>query len=191
MRLKYYLRGLGIGILFSVVVIGLTGANDKPSMTDSEIIHAAKALGMVEAQSQVDLNGLSPTPTLSPDDNQNSTTEPTTDPTIEPTTEPTVEPTAEPTLEPTATTTPTPEPTTAPVEENSGEKKTVTLTIVKGMYSNAVAKEAFRIGLVESAEEFDKYLIENGYASKIHINTYEFEVGATAWEIAQRITTPQ
>ncbi len=200
MRLKYYLRGLGTGILFCYLVISLTGANDKPRMSDTEIIHAAKALGMVEAQSQVDLTGLSPTPRISPDQNQNPTTEPTIEPTVEPTAEPIAEPTAEPTTEPTAEATlsptpipeptPTTEPTKAP-EIKDAEKKTVTLTIVKGMYSRAVAEEAYRIGLVDSVEEFDKYLIDHGFASKIRINTYEFEIGATAWEIANKITTRQ
>lgn len=175
MRLKYYMRGLGIGILFSVIVSGLTGANNKATMSDAEIIHAAKALGMVEAQSQVDLTDLSPT----------------VKPTVEPTVEPTQEPT--PTLEPTATPTPlpTPEPTETPVVEESGNKQTITLNIVKGMYSHEVAEEAYRIGLVESVEEFDQYLINNGYASRIHINSYEFELGATEWEIAEKITTPR
>ena len=50
MRLKYYLRGLGLGIIFAVIImmIGLHG--NKQSMSDTEIIEKAKTLGMVEAK---------------------------------------------------------------------------------------------------------------------------------------------
>ena len=50
MRLKYYLRGLGLGIIFAVIIM-MTGFHDnKQSMSDTEIIEKAKTLGMVEAK---------------------------------------------------------------------------------------------------------------------------------------------
>jgi len=50
MRLKYYLRGLGIGILFATIILMISYHvvhNEKP-MTDADIINRAKELGMVE-----------------------------------------------------------------------------------------------------------------------------------------------
>lgn len=50
MRLKYYLRGLGLGIIFSVIIMMIGFHNNKQSMSDTEIIEKAKTLGMVEAK---------------------------------------------------------------------------------------------------------------------------------------------
>jgi hypothetical protein len=200
MRLKYYMRGLGIGILFSLVVMVLTGANETSTMSDAEIIHAAKELGMVEGNSRLNLSGLSPTPVLTVTVQPTKEVTVTPEPTLEPNPEPTVnlEPTKTPeiTKKPTATPIPTiapvieptkpPEPTISPDTGNNEE--TITLNIVKGMYSHAVAEEAYRIGLVEDITEFDKYLMNNGYASNICINSYEFKKGASMWDIAEKIT---
>lgn len=48
MKLKYYLRGLGIGIAVTALVLTLAGGG-KESLTDEEIIARAKELGMVES----------------------------------------------------------------------------------------------------------------------------------------------
>ena len=50
MRLKYYLRGLGLGIIFAVSIMMVGYRNHGSSMSDSEIIEKAKALGMVETE---------------------------------------------------------------------------------------------------------------------------------------------
>lgn len=48
MRLKYYLRGLGLGIIFAVIIMMIGFHGNKQSMSDTEIIEKAKTLGMVE-----------------------------------------------------------------------------------------------------------------------------------------------
>ena len=48
MKLKYYLRGLGIGILVTTVILSLAGVGRK-NMTDEEVVKRAKELGMVES----------------------------------------------------------------------------------------------------------------------------------------------
>ena len=47
MERKYYLRGLGIGIAVTAIIMGIALSGDG-KMTDSEIIARAKELGMVE-----------------------------------------------------------------------------------------------------------------------------------------------
>ena len=47
MELKYYLRGLGLGIVVTAVIMGVA-LSGRRSMTDEEIIARAKELGMVE-----------------------------------------------------------------------------------------------------------------------------------------------
>jgi len=49
MRLKSYLRGIGIGILVTAAVFIVSGSGKKETMTDAQIIARAKELGMVEA----------------------------------------------------------------------------------------------------------------------------------------------
>ncbi len=47
MGLKYYLRGLGLGIVVTAIIMGITSSRSK-AMTDDEIIARAKQLGMTE-----------------------------------------------------------------------------------------------------------------------------------------------
>ena len=143
MKLKYYLRGLGIGILVTVLLTGIAG-NKKQEMTDEEIKARATELGMIEGTT---LSEPTPAPTLEteevtetpipemtqapsseergdgptlPEATEDPTSEPAatstpeSTPTSEPTATPTPEPTATPTPEPTPTLTPEPTATTTP-----------------------------------------------------------------------------
>ncbi len=49
MKLKYYLRGMGIGIILTAIVMGFALGGRKATLSDAEIIQRAKALGMTEA----------------------------------------------------------------------------------------------------------------------------------------------
>lgn len=48
MKLRSYMRGLGIGIIVSTLLVGFAYRNVSPTMTDEEIKAAAEKLGMVE-----------------------------------------------------------------------------------------------------------------------------------------------
>lgn len=47
MELKYYLRGLGLGIVVTAIIMGIASSRSN-AMTDEEIIARAKQLGMIE-----------------------------------------------------------------------------------------------------------------------------------------------
>ncbi|MDE7342218.1 MAG: endolytic transglycosylase MltG [Lachnospiraceae bacterium] len=47
MELKYYLRGLGLGIVITAIIMGIVSSRSS-AMTDEEIIARAKQLGMIE-----------------------------------------------------------------------------------------------------------------------------------------------
>ena len=47
MELKYYLRGLGLGIVVTAIIMGIVSSRSS-AMTDDEIIARAKQLGMTE-----------------------------------------------------------------------------------------------------------------------------------------------
>lgn len=48
MNLKYYLRGLGIGVVVTAVIMSITMGGRTESLSNAEIRERAKALGMVE-----------------------------------------------------------------------------------------------------------------------------------------------
>ncbi len=51
MKLKYYLRGMGIGIILTAIVMGFALGGRRGTLSDAEVIKRAKALGMVEQSS--------------------------------------------------------------------------------------------------------------------------------------------
>ncbi|WP_050008034.1 hypothetical protein [Butyrivibrio sp. WCE2006] len=51
MKLKYYLRGLGLGTVLTAIIMGVVLGKPSKNITDAEVIKRAKQLGMVEAES--------------------------------------------------------------------------------------------------------------------------------------------
>lgn len=110
MKRKYYLRGLGIGILVTALVFTFTGPK---KMSDEDIIKRAEELGYVKEQDK------KTEPTILKDLLGTGTPTPSPVPTIVVTPEPTdvdVPEAPEATITPTVTVTVTPTPTEAPVE---------------------------------------------------------------------------
>ena len=124
MGLKYYLRGLGVGIVVTALIMGIAaGVNSKEKLSDSEIRERAKELGMVEestvlADTLAQGNGNSPQEEAMPSQTPEATAEPTQEPeaaaTEKPTTAPTEKPTEKPTQKPTQAPTQKPTQTPAP-----------------------------------------------------------------------------
>ncbi len=188
MKIKYYLRGLGIGVAVTALILGIT-LRGKP-MGDEEIKARAAELGMVDG-SALTLADLQQPPVES-----NPTGEPEGEedkPTGEPEGEedkPTGEPEGEeskPTGEPEGEeNTPTQE-----TSSESDEAAVVVITIRRGMDSGSVARMLAEEGLVADAAEFDLFLCNNGYGQYIHTGTYEIVPGTSEEEIAEIITGKQ
>lgn len=200
MKLKYYLRGLGIGILITTVILSLAGIGRK-NMTDEEVVKRAKELGMVESTLLSDL----------PDQTKAEEVRPTEPETPEPETseqENSAEPEAGPEPEEPDSTPETPAapeetpmtpeetsvaPEETPVSPEDGNPdtpagETVTLVIGRGESSTTVSKNLKKAGIVEDAAAFDRFLCNNGYDKKIITGTYEIPYGASEEEIAKIIT---
>lgn len=194
MKRKCYLRGLGTGILVTALIL-IIASGQKETMTDEEVKARAKELGMVESTLLSDLANQTPAAepetmadpaaTAEPETTEEATPEPAAEPetTAEPTPEPTVEPeaTAEPATEPKTTAEPTTEPAT--------EQESILITIRSGESSVSVSKALEEAGLVASAQEYDRYLCENGYDKKIRSGEHRIPVGADDAEIAAIITS--
>ena len=214
MKLKFYLRGLGIGIVVTALIMGI-GMKDRRPMTDAEIKAAALKLGMVESDSlklsDLPREGETAEPSPSPEGEPTSLptvesgqgqegedipqggepTEPTPTPDAEPT-EPSSSPdaeTTEPTSTPTAEPTPTPdtEPESTP-DQSFGSAETITVIISRGTGSGTVCRQLEEAGLIEDAAAFDQYLIDGGYSKRISAGTFEIPVGASEEEIAKIIS---
>ena len=63
MKLKYYLRGLGIGIIVTTVLLMIAFALHKPVMSDADVINRAKQLGMIMPEDEETLQSTENTET--------------------------------------------------------------------------------------------------------------------------------
>ncbi len=215
MKLKYYLRGLGIGILITTVILSLAGIGRK-NMTDEEVVKRAKELGMVESTLLSDLPDQTkaeevrptepetpePETSLQPETSeQEISAEPEAGPGPETSEPETLEPEVSPEPEESASTPETPvapeetpvAPEETPVSQEDGNPdtpagETVTLVIGRGESSTTVSKNLKKAGIVEDAAAFDRFLCNNGYDKKIITGTYEIPYGASEEKIAKIIT---
>lgn len=193
MKLKYYLRGLGIGILVTALIMGFTTRDNRP-LTDAEIKAAAAELGMVESDSLrlADLpQDRTPEPETTPEATSEPATESETAPEPEATTEADVEPTKEPETTPEATPEPTKEPEAASesATETTQESGTdISVTVSAGSSSRTVCNRLEEAGAITDAAEFDKYLCDQGYSKRICVGTFEIPADASWEEIAKIIT---
>ena len=174
MKLKYYLRGLGIGILVTAAILTIV-YHTKGSMSDSQIMKRAAQLGMVMESTEED--------TLFAQTTQVDTTiEETGTISVEETT--TVVETTEAVTE-ASTEKPTEAPTKAPTEPAAAE---AVLTISPGMYSESVSAELVRLGIITNQKEFNSYLVNNGYAERIQTGDFKIKADMSYDEIARIIT---
>ena len=215
MKLKTYLRGLGIGIIVTTIVMVITLGGRKKEMSDEEIIARAKELGMVESVAE------------EPDANNESTpkeTERAGEPETENLTEPESideqgrieeseqesvkesepesikenepesvresesEPQSEKESEPESQSEPAADTTTP---SNSGEVTAgviVNISIASGDDSATVSRRLEELELVISATQFDRFLCDNGYAKRISPGDYEIAMGSSEETIAKIIT---
>ena len=177
MKLKYYLRGLGIGILVTAVIMGVTQGSRKETLSDREIRERAAALGMVEpGNSLADLEAAeTPAATGIPEAIETPAAIET----------PEAAETPAATEAPAATETPevTARPTQKPAEEEEGSS--YTFEIQAGDSSYQVAYRLQQAGLVADARDFDNYLCSKGYDRKLKTGSYEIPETATEEEISE------
>ncbi|MCI8409214.1 MAG: hypothetical protein HFJ09_08110 [Lachnospiraceae bacterium] len=205
MKRKYFLRGLGAGIILSAVVMGVSSS--KADLTDAEIRKRAMELGMVEKPDALETvlkETKMPTTTGAAieenKDNKSETEEPeiTDFPTITPkvTYKPshiqnniTLKATQTPTFTAAPKVTQTPKITSKPVSKTStSQREIIAVTITAGMWSDQIAEKFKELGLVDSAIKFDKFLCDNDYASLIRVGSYKIPKGSSYEEIAKIIT---
>lgn len=204
MERKYYLRGLGIGIVVTAIIMGIA-TSGKRGMTDEEIIARAKELGMVEntvlsekteeeaeteaavdianAEDATEKSAIEETkkPETSTEQKQNTTEETEKPETSEEQKENTTEETKKPE-------TSTERQTTADKKEDITSAVVKTITVNSGDGSYTVAKKLAEAGVVTSAENFDTYLCQNGYDKKLRTGNFSIPADASDEQIARIVT---
>ena len=187
MERKYYLRGLGIGIVVTAIIMGIA-TSGKRGMTDEEIIARAKKLGMVEntvlsekteeeAETEADVDIAN-----AEDATEKSAIEETKKPETS-------------TEQKQNTTEETKKPETSTEQQTTDDKKeditsavVKTITVNSGDGSYTVAKKLAEAGVVTSAENFDTYLCQNGYDKKLRTGNFSIPADASDEQIARIVT---
>ncbi len=215
MNLKYYLRGLGVGIVVTSLILGIGLGSRKETLSNEEIKERARELGMVEesitvaeaaAQKEEEAQEAEVTVAPVPEENAESDAEPIVNAEPEVSSEPAVSTGAEPEAsekpnvsaasEPAASTAAeagaTPEAGVKPVadeaEEDNGtapEKEIVDITINPGEGSYVISQKLEQSGLIDDAAEYDAYLCDNGYHTKLRAGVHKIPMGSTREEIAK------
>lgn len=206
MRLKYQLRGLGIGIIITAAL--LMGFSDKGAAagkTDDTIAMAStedettqeavwQTIPEVSTQDKIE---------DSMEDNIEETQEAVTqeEPVSEEETASDVETenaseheqTSENVIEDVIEDNKSEEMQSEEIESKESESETehtdtVIIKIVSGDDSGTVARKLQVAGLIENASEYDAYLMQHGFDKKISVGTVEIEKGSTWLEIAQKLS---
>ena len=202
MRLRYYLRGLGLGILFAVIIIAICGKGTEGSLSDSQIMQRASELGMVSTENVKNHTLSNDTEVVKKENVQD--TEPAvadnstgnnaatdnnavTDNNAATDNAQQGQPADSQAQKNQAETQNAADTSTAlqpEADSTPAETQYVTITVMDGEVCRDIAADLQSKGLVDDAEKFRIYMGETGYASFIHNGDFQIPVGASYEEIA-------
>lgn len=196
MKIRYYLRGLGLGILVTAIFFMVSGKNTQ-TMSDEMIKARAKELGMSESVVLSELSTEEQTVEEIPEETtvteesvpvEETVTEPEETVTEEVTTEETVaeeEAVMEEATSEEMVSEEEAEPSTEQNEEVASNSEPVTIIVNRGEGSDTVSRHLQEAGLVADAHEYDRYLMANGYDKRIGAGEHVIPAGATWEDIAK------
>ena len=215
MRLKSYLRGIGIGILVTAAIFMISGGLRKDStMTDEQVKARAKELGMSEQVTLVEPTSAvaeekaeseTPTPTTivkaestkkeeakadTADGKKEETKAEPADSKKEDAKADTADSKKEETKADTADSKKEEETEAGDVTAEEVDNKTIIIVVNYGDSSETVSRKLFEAGIVADAREYDKYLMENGYDRTITVGNHKISVTASKEEIAKNLNSP-
>ncbi len=191
MKLKYFLRGLGVGIIVTTLILCFVYRKNNARVN---VVEQAKKMGMVfpEETEEPAEETVQPDVTVPP-----ATPEVTAEPApVAEHTEPPV-PSGAGVQGGTPEATDTPAPTDKPKDKKKSpasgtsakkNKKSKTFTVRSGLLSSSVAREMKEAGIIDDVDAFDEYMEQSGNSRKIITGTYKIPKGASFEEIAKIIT---
>lgn len=154
MKFKYYLRGLSIGILVTVIILAIASAFHKDGISDDAVIARAKELGMIMAEDAKDK--------IPADDSKKQEDIPSADDGGQK-------------LQ---------GDNTQDVPGNT-QVTQMEFTVEVGESSNQVAQKLAELGMVDNAETFNQYMVDNGYDNRVQAGTILIPQGADYETVAK------
>lgn len=191
MRLKYQLRGLGIGIILTAALLMISSNDGEASAKPDDTVAMADTGAEAEIQERV-METESTIPLQEDvsiqEEKSAAVMEETTDEEESSSEEEqsAIETTEEGLTEESKESETLPE--TEPEESADNATDVVKIKIVSGDDSGTVARKLQTAGLVDNASEFDAYLMQHGYDKKIAVGEKEIPRDATWLEIAGKIS---
>ncbi len=183
MKLKYYLRGLGVGIIFTALIFSFIVIPEMKKDWNSG--NKTADLTPSASVTPIPKNTATPVPKVSDTPAPSPTDVPVT-PSVTPVTETPVPTTAPATATPVPTAVPataTPSPTSTPLADGT----IVQFRVTNGMTSEKTALALKNAGLIDDSNAFNRFMIANKYDWKIMVGTYTLRKGMTFDEICRTI----
>ncbi len=192
MKLNYYMRGLGIGIVVTALLMGIASSGKKEQMTDEEIRQRATEMGMVDGNIV-----LADMPEIHEDEEEQKEEGNEKEGAL-------TSLSGNGSADNKVKTEGGEEPEGAPEEGGEGSDETlgddpqedgvtvneiIVISIDSGDGSRVVSNKLLQAGMIEDAAAFDEYLCRNGYDKRLKTGRHDIPVNATDEEIAASITT--
>lgn len=174
MRSKYFLRGMGVGILVTVIIFAVSLVFYEPTLSDEEIIEKAKALGMETSEETItkedsqtkdeetsnETDGEKQSTDTSADEDESNESESQDDNSN----------------------------SNETASESSSSSERVTFVVTPGEGSSKICENLYHAGLIDDPNTFNQFLEDNGYDKTISTGSYEIPKGSTYEEIANAIS---
>ena len=198
MKLKYYLRGMGIGIMITTLILIIAFSihkNDTVQQEEPKQEAASKTVAEAQNSTQIPMDTETETePATEQNNTEQADTQKPTEKQKENETSVVSASTEEKESEEKASEQKTSE--TKASEEKTSEKNTpaaatekVRFEVGGGEYSDVICKRLLQAGLIDDADAFNKFLIQKDYDNLILPGVYDIPKGATYEEIAALLTT--
>jgi len=189
MKLKYYLRGLGIGIITTAFISSIANGVGNKSLTTEEIIQKAKELGMVTQDEYDTVNSdLVNTKNNLKEIQKQISDEKETIKEPEASNVEENDESLDSSNEKNVTVTDNAPTTETFIEGSVNEITTVTFNITPGMSSEAISKLLEEKGIIKNAYEFNQYVVDTGNVNNLQIGEYEVKSGENYDTIIGRLT---
>ncbi len=196
------MRGIGVGMFVTALILIIARINTKAEISDAEIISRAHELGMIESDSlslsaatddsdvsdQDQGSGSNLYPVLVPTGDQaepDTQTDPGTQ--TDPDSQADSDVQTQPDVQPDDTSAAQPDDQTD-ADTQPVQVDYVILQVERGNSSNVVAEKLQRLGVIDNAKDFDNYLVNNGYANRISVGTFQIPIDSSYEWIAKKIT---
>lgn len=180
MKFKYYLRGAGVGMIVTAIILMIAFSRFKPSLSNEDIIKEAGKLGMImpDEDSKDDKENESSSEDNKDDNNDTGESDDNTK-----------ESESDPSDDNDDGGQSDSDDNSGDNNENPEEDEYVVFVIRGGEFSDVISNHLFEKGLIDDAEKYNKWLMDNHLDEDLQPGTYTLKKGMTYAEIAEILST--